>query len=64
MRKPPEPYGRIDILAYRLAERELCQLHPIVQENWDRGLGAVVEQIIRELLPSKPVLDRKGRLCS
>jgi hypothetical protein len=49
-KKPVSQYGRVDIAAFRLAER-LAKQDPIGAMLWDNGLGQAIEAVICENLP-------------
>lgn len=62
-RKVNSTTGRIDVLAYRCAER-LCTQTPLGQALWGMGLGQLVEACLADALPSKSVLPKPVRRLS
>lgn len=52
--KPVDQYGRVDIAAFKIAER-LAKHIPLGALLWDNGLGQAVEDAICDALPRKNV---------
>lgn len=53
---PVDSYGRVDIAAFRMAER-LAKQDPLGALLWNNGLGQAIEAVICETLPRKNVFE-------
>lgn len=60
VRQPRDLTGRIDVFVFGVLER-LIQRDPIGRLLWGRGLDAVVETVVAQSLPRRPLWRR---LCT
>lgn len=59
-KKPVDTYGRVDIAAFRMAER-VAKQDPLGALLWDNGLGQAVEAVICETLPRRNIFTMAAK---
>lgn len=63
LREVTDPRHRLDVATYRLIEQCFrSQIEPAIERStgrrlplWDSGIGTVIDQFIRENMPSSPI---------